>query len=280
MRTAEGLLLPDFLIVGAMKGGTTSLGHYLDQHPHIFIPKGAHFFDRDRNWQRGPSFYARHFGAATGEQCIGDKTPAYSFGPRHRPPIPERIASVLPDAKIIWCLRNPVARAYSHYWHNRTHGLEGASFEEALAREDLAAAKPGHAYRERGVYIKQIRAFLPFFPLQRMHILVSESLFADPRSTVRDVLRFLNVDDTVEIPNLGQVYNVAWKLISPPILARLVVRVLRRQPRLRRRIQNRFGSARPALKPETRRALAEFYRPYNEELAELTGLDLTSWQKR
>jgi len=280
VRAAEGLLLPDFLIVGAMKGGTTSLGSYLKQHPDIYIPKGVHFFDRDRNWQRGLSFYMNHFSAARAEQCIGDKCPAYSFGPRHRPPIPERIASVLPDVKIIWCLRNPVARAYSHYWHNRTHGLEASSFEEALAREDLAKALPGRAFRERGIYVEQICAYLEYFPIQHMHIMLSEKLFADPHSAVRDVLRFLNVNDAVEIPNIGRAYNRNWKLISPPILARLVLRMLRRQPSLRRRIQDRFGRARPPLKPETERALADFYRPYNEELAELTGLDLTSWQER
>jgi hypothetical protein len=278
MRTAEGLLLPDFLIVGAMKGGTTSLSSYLRQHPDIFIPKLGQFFDRDRQWQKGLSAYAALFGAASAKQRIGDVTPAYSYGPFHHPPIPERIASVLPDAKIVWCLRDPVARAYSHYWHNRTHGLEAASFEQALAREDVAEVPPGRAFRERGVYVKQIRAYLECFPRHQTHIVLSESLFADPGRAVHEVFRFLNVNDTVEIPTLGRVYNRNWKLISPPILARLVLLVLRRRPRLRRRIQNRFGSARPALKPETQRALAEFYRPYNAELAELTGLDLTPWQ--
>lgn len=283
-------LLPDFLIVGAMKGGTTSLAYYLREHPEIFMPSGeVHFFDEDRHWRRGTEWYARLFSEANTEQKIGEKTPAYSFEPNLRPTIPERIVSLLPDVKLLWCLRNPVERAYSHYWHNVTQGRERRSFERALEREERSAVPGILAYRGRGIYVDQVRSFLRVFPLKQMHFIISERFFADTRQTMREVYQFLGVDSTFEGTRTGTIKGdrkqIARLLFVPRLIyplfwagkvleRRKLVQLARKLHRLNTRF---FSRPRPEMGPDTRRKLEDFYRPHNRELAELLGVDLAHW---
>jgi hypothetical protein len=248
------------------------------KHPDIFIPRRElHFFDRTDNFRKGTEFYAACFAAAQGQRCVGDKTPAYSHRPHRHPSVPERIHALLPNAGIIWCLRNPIDRAYSHWWHSLTNGLDGLSFEQALARENQHLADPGLAYCQRGVYVDQVRAYLKSFPAEQMCLLLAERLFGDPEATLRQVFRFLRVDDTFVPVGLNRVYNPAPRLIRPLVLHRLMLRLLKGRPRTIRRVEKRLGQPRPLLRPDTRQALADFYRPYNDELASLTGLDLSLW---
>ncbi|HUE84637.1 MAG TPA: sulfotransferase [Vicinamibacterales bacterium] len=129
--------LPTFLIGGAQKSGTTTLHHYLSAHPDIFIPRRPqelHFFDFDPNYVRGVHWYASHFTSATpAHRAIGQTSPLYLYAPD----APERIAALLPDVKLIFIRRNPVDRAFSHYWHAIKKGRKTLDFETALAMEDL-----------------------------------------------------------------------------------------------------------------------------------------------
>ncbi|MBM4429873.1 MAG: sulfotransferase domain-containing protein [Chloroflexi bacterium] len=281
MQSAEGWVLPDFLIVGAMRGGTASLAHYLDEHPEVSVPEvELHFFDRDANWGQGPGYYSQFFSTAMGETRIGDRTPAYSHYPNRKPPIPERIASLLPNALLFWSLRNPVDRAYSHYWHSRTRGLERASFEQAVLREGQGQEGRRSTYLERGKYVQQIHSFLRLFPLSRMHFVLSERLFGDPGPVLRPIFRFLGVDDSFQGKRPGQVLNRPRKLIRPWGLHRLLWIGLRDHPRLRSRLQTALGSSRPDMPSAIREQLAEFYQPYNQELSSLIGLDLSPWESQ
>src|SRR5688572_14326389 len=117
---AAGARLPDFLIVGAMRSGTTSLHKYLQAHPDVFVASGkeVHFFDR--RYGRGLDWYRSRFAGVTTERVVGEATPAYMYDENAI----ARIAHDLPDARLIVVLRNPVDRAYSHYWRNRSRGRE------------------------------------------------------------------------------------------------------------------------------------------------------------
>ncbi len=279
MNDPQQYRLPDFLIVGAMGAGTTSLARYLDEHPDVHIPrKEAHFFDKGKNWKRGARYYAQVFSSYSGEKRMGEKTPAYCFRPDHQPPIPERIAEMLPGVQLIWCLRNPVDRAYSHWWHSMWHGRERVSFEAALQRESCRPTKHSRAYRQRGVYVQQIRAFMPLFPLERMHFLVSERLFTDPRPTVREVYEFLAVDPTFEGQRVELQWNPARRVAWPLPWHRILVKLYRRYPRRLIFLRGLMWRKRPKMKPDTRRALEEFFKPYNQELAELVGLNPNIWR--
>ncbi|MEX2132610.1 MAG: sulfotransferase domain-containing protein, partial [Acidimicrobiia bacterium] len=121
--------LPTFLIAGAMRCGTTSLNAYLREHDEITVgqPKEVHFFDQ--NYERGIDWYLQHFPGSDTAKAIGEATPAYLYFPE----VAERIATTLPDVKILLLLRDPVDRAHSHYWHNRSVGREKLEFAEAIA---------------------------------------------------------------------------------------------------------------------------------------------------
>ena len=208
-------LLPDFLVIGTQRGGTTSLFHYLQAHSAIAPSsiKEIHFFDRRYHkgltWYRGhfptsaEKFYAQHL---RGKAFVtGEASPAYLFHPR----VPRRVRQALPSAKLIVLLRNPVDRAYSQYFHAREHGFETLPFEEAItgevertAREREHILRDEHyesyefkhrSYLSRGIYVEQLQAWMSLFPAEQFLILKSEDFYADPAASVKQVLAFLNL---------------------------------------------------------------------------------------
>jgi len=245
--------LPDFLILGAQKAGTTALYAYLRRHPHITGPswKEVSFFDR--HWTRGEAWYRGNFPnvlRARGD-LVGEASPSYLFHPL----APRRVAALVPDAKLIVLVRNPVDRAYSHYHHEVALGREPLSFEDALAAEDgrtageeaRLAAEPGyfshawwnHTYKARGCYAEQLERWLDVFPLERLLVLPSEELLGEPGRTHARVLEFLGAE-----PHLLDSY-----------------------PRV-------FEREYEAMRPETRAELGAYFAGPNHSLYELLGRDL------
>jgi len=165
--TARRRPLPDFLVIGAQKAGTTALYAYLRWHPGIAGPswKEVSFFDR--HWWRGEAWYRGQFPLRAGERLVGEASPSYLFHPL----APERARSLVPGAKLVALLRDPVDRAYSQYQHEVALGREPLSFEDALAAEEertrgeaeRLAADPrafsrawwDHTYAARGRYAEQ-----------------------------------------------------------------------------------------------------------------------------
>ncbi len=208
--------LPDFLIIGAQRAGTTSLFRYLAAHPSVEAAarKEVHFFDL--NWHRGEAWYRAHFarrsdvvdGRASAASVIGEATPYYLFHPLAA----ERAASLLPDVRVIVMLRDPVSRAYSHYHHVRARGHEHLSFEDALlaeadrlrGEEERLRSDPcyrsvdhqHHGYVARGEYLPQLQRWAEHVPADRTLVIVSEEFYADPDAEFRRVTRFLGLPDT------------------------------------------------------------------------------------
>src|SRR5918992_1234170 len=118
-------MLPNFLIIGAAKAGTTSLWAYLREHPQVFMaePKELHFFVAASNWKRGLGWYESHFDRAKGSVAVGEACGAYSRFPTHRG-VPARIAGVVPDARLIYLVRHPIDRMVSNYVLNVRLGVE------------------------------------------------------------------------------------------------------------------------------------------------------------
>ncbi len=275
------LEFPNFIIVGAMKGGTSSLKHYLRQHPDVaFNTRRTNFFDQNKKWAKGPEWYAAFFEHARGTKAIGETVPAYSYRPNRKVPVPERMAQVLPDVKILWILRNPIDRAYSHYWFNVYLGRERRPFAKALAHHQKHGVEAQDDYKGRSVYVDQINLFLRYYPMEQMHILLLNDFKRDAVGAVNRVFEFLNVDpeavvlDTSVKRNMTHRPRVLW---LQGVLRKLF---FKRSERLYRQIADVFAHRQPGyppMDPALRAELAQFYAPHNTALAELTGLDLSHW---
>jgi hypothetical protein len=197
--------LPDFLILGAQKAGTTALYAYLREHPQITGPswKEVSFFDR--HYSRGEAWYRGNFPNTLRARggIVGEASPSYLFHPL----APERVAAMVPDAKLVALVRNPVDRAFSHYQHEVALGREPLSFEDALDAEDerlqgegeRMAADPGYfshpwwnyTYRARGRYAEQLDRWLAAFPREQLLVMPSEELLGEPEQAHGRVLEFL-----------------------------------------------------------------------------------------
>jgi predicted DCC family thiol-disulfide oxidoreductase YuxK len=199
-------MLPDFLIVGAQRCGTTSMYRALSEHPSAkkaVLHKGVHYFDM--NYERGPRWYRAHFPLRTAGAVTFESSPYYLFHPLAA----ERIAADLPGVKLIVLVRDPVQRAYSAYAHERSRGFETESFERALELEqqrlhgeaELMIADPRylslshqhHAYVSRGRYVEQLARLERLFGRDRIHVADSGDFFAEPEPVYAAVLDFLGL---------------------------------------------------------------------------------------
>jgi hypothetical protein len=192
LRSRAARALPDAMIVGAMKSGTSSLHHYLAQHPQVIAPlrKEVHYFDL--NYERGESWYRANFGREQQPGVNIDSSPYYLFHPL----APQRAHGLVPNARLIVLLRDPVRRAYSHYWHERDKGREPLSFEDAIAAEpdrigrdqerlargeiERSEAHRYFSYLARGRYAEQFERWLQFYPRDQLLVLSFEELARQP----------------------------------------------------------------------------------------------------
>jgi hypothetical protein len=256
--TSQDRVLPNFIIIGVQKGGTSSLYQYLTRHPKVLpgYKKEVKFFDG--NYQRGLNWYRYNFPLA--EQMsdpqtqTGEASPSYVFHPQ----VPQRIKDTLPDIKLILLLRDPVARAYSHYQGNLRKGHESLPFQEAIEREEsrLKGEREKiiadqtypmysylvYSYLARGVYIDQVRNWFESFPREQILILKSEAFFNNPPKIFEQVLAFLGLPE--------------WKLDSDDIF--------------------NIGSY-EKMDPEMENKLRAYFLPYNQALYEYIGEDF-NWE--
>jgi sulfotransferase family protein len=269
--------LPDFLIVGAMKSGTSTLRAYLDAHPEVFCAREQHFFNL--HFDRGADWYRQRFAAAGAKRLLGEKCPEYL----HNPVAAERMGGLLPDARLIVLLRDPVERAYSHYWHERRTGRETLSFAQALAAEPerRSAKETRYAYVERGRYLSQLQRIDELYPRERVLVLLFEDLRDDPAGTFAAVCRFLGVDDTFSPSALGEVRN-PYRTYRPRWLFKLLTnqqRWKRLPPRFASWIGRRM-TRRASYQPmdeSIRGELQARFKEDNRALASWLGRDLAAW---
>lgn len=209
--------LPHFIVIGAMKSGTSSLLNYLSQHPQILPSsrKEVHFFDS--NFDKKEYWYRLHFplkkelvqGLITGEA-----SPSYIFNPH----VAERIYNLLPNVKLIAILRNPIERAISHYFHEIRLKRETLPIMEALQAEEQRIHSDWESmiqnkefcgwscihfsYKKRGIYIEQLERYWQNFSKEQLLIIGSERFFAEPQKTLRKVFNFIEVDAEFEVKDL------------------------------------------------------------------------------
>lgn len=260
--TSPVRIMPSFLIIGAKKCGTTSLFKYLIEHPNVGTPikKEISFFDV--NFRKGISWYKSYF--PTVEQKLykpcfitGEATANYI----DNPDVPSRVAETIPNVKLIALLRNPVDRAYSHYYHTKRIGREFLSFEEAIEQEEervknirsgILQDKYGNFYHQdynytylsSGIYIEQLQAWFNLFSKKQILVLTSEDFFAKPAAIFQQVLDFLGLP-SCELKQYKK-YNY-----------------------------NRYANK---IDPTTRQYLIEYFQPHNNKLYQLLDKKL-NWDK-
>jgi hypothetical protein len=208
-------LMPDFIIIGAQKCGTTSLYQYLVKHPYIVSAtrKQMHFFDN--NFSKGITWYRSNFPSSVYKYYFrqmhkqnfvtGEATPYYIFHPL----APKRISKFVPHARFILLVRNPVDRAYSHYNQGLRKGYETLTLEEALEKEPERLAgevekmfadenyysfnHQRYTYQSRGIYADQLKAWFEYFPKEQFLILESDEFYSNPSTTLKQILAFLEL---------------------------------------------------------------------------------------
>ncbi len=302
-------IFPDFFIVGAQKAGTATLSDALVSRSDVFMstPREPMFFCRDdhrvhphgllaanaawaqMNWAEGASAlhdeYARYFRDA-GSRRVGEGSASYLHAER----VPERIAKLNPSARIIISLRDPVARAYSAYWHHIKNFRAVWSFEDTLAYEpwDLL---------EIGRYPVHLRRWCEHFPREQIHVVLFERLTEDWSGEWRRLCSFLSLppDDT-PLPHANKalvptairtqrVLNLALRLVGSDMQASalrsrgaadrrpLSLRLLDKGIRGMGKVNRSLGAKYPRMKEETRARLTEWFRRENEGLEPLVGID-------
>lgn len=263
--------LPTFVIIGAQRSGTTSIARALEAHPEAFMvrQKEVHFFDR--HFDRGLDWYRARFSGVRDEPAVGEATPAYMYADGAM----ARMAEVLPHAKLVTVLRNPVDRAYSHYWHERGLAREDRPFSEAIAAD--RAGEGGKGYLDRGKYLPQLERVVGHYPREALHVMLFEDFRDDPRAAFASLCRFLDIDDAFAPEHLGDPVNPFRMYRS------LRMRLYTRQrPRTRfKRILARLNARRPRpyppMDPAAREELVRLFREPNAALGAWLGRDLSMW---
>jgi hypothetical protein len=182
---------PDFLIIGAMKCGTTSLHHYLGKHPDIFTttPKEIHYFNNPNYQGKTWDEYLRHF--QTDKQLAGTSPQSYTKRHlEHLGPVPARLHARLPHIKLIYIMRDPVERIYSHYFEAQEGGYAPSEGLNAYL-QDVAH----NHYVLTSAYFYQLSAYLEYFPREQIHLLTLEQLRDNRLETLNGVFRFLGVPE-------------------------------------------------------------------------------------
>jgi hypothetical protein len=310
--------LPNFILIGAQKSGTSSLHYLLNLHEEVFIPQGEIFFFDVDDIEQHPDFFAdRHgrlvdhdfegkqdqylpwyrscFAAAGPGQVIGEDSTTYLASAR----APERIAAMLPEAKLIAVLRDPVKRAYSHYWHWVSTGRTGETFEALLSRGASTLLTRGH-------YDEHLSRYYERFPKEQLKVVIFEEFVKAQQSTVDAICAFLGLEQAVDISAADSHRNAA----RPPLWlrGRLLANHLL-SPLVRKSYENRIPGmpgyrpgalaetgarsaladeasewlsrvwpkkSYPAMAPQTEILLRRHFRPYVERLSEMLDKDLLS----
>ncbi len=272
-------MLPNLLIIGAGKCGTSSLHHYLDAHPSVSMsePKELDFF-QDADCLARVDRYARHF--PDGAAVRGESSPGYTGYPRVQG-VPERIRALLPDVRLIYLVRDPIERTVSHYVQAYKVRAESRGFDAAF--RDLHPE--GNKYVCYSRYATQLERYLRCFAPERLLVLDGDDLLHDRRGTLRRTFEFVGVDSSFRSPRFQETLNTRedqYRLGAAGARARsLADRVGgRRAPAgLRRRVRRVAGRRieRPLVGDDLRRRLEDALAPEVVRLREITGQEFSGW---
>jgi hypothetical protein len=267
----SSLRLPDFVVAGVPRAGTSALGAQLRKLDDVHLPatKELHYFTAHH--RRGLGWYADQFRDARDDQRCGELTPAYVL---HEHAV-RRMARTLPDAVVVVVLRDPIDRAYSHFWLNQAKGTERLSFEEALAAEPARLRRDptdlSHGYLTSGEYSRLLRQLFEHVPREQVHVVMFDDWVREPDATLAALCARLGLAApsapvTSERTNhRGPVRSVRLSALARR-LPGPAVRTVRRW--------NTTSADYPELRPTTRARLEERFAPDREGLSALLGREV------
>lgn len=266
-------MLPNFIIIGAMKGGTSSLYYYIASHPDIIpsIPKETNFFKTGNDFNKGLNWYESLF-AGNGKYAF---EASVNYTKRHIfPGVPERMYSVLPGIKLIYVLRDPIERVVSHYVHNYAEGTESRSLSEIVKDSNSN-------YVQTGKYYFQIQAFLEYYSDKQLLLIESEQLRKDPVKIVNDVFEFLGIPSEYDLAILRKRFHesslkkrhslLEQKLTQYTNNPYLIAGIRKIAKPFRKSIES------PRLSAVKRGMLADAIAPDVEKLRHFSGLSFSEW---
>jgi Sulfotransferase domain len=299
------MTLPNFLIIGAQKSASTFIHVCLAEHPEVFMPLNEITYFEDPDFQHlKREEFEQLFGGVNGEKAVGIKRPNYLA----KPEVPGRLREMVPEAKLIAVLRNPVQRAVSAYFHYVNNGfIPPAPLEKSMTRlldgEYKRSYPKSEEILEYGLYHKHLERYLSFFDRERILILFQDEIAKDNLAQLRKAYQFLEIDDSYvprqlndrpqavvySIPRLKVLrlrnerlydYNSERTRLYIRQQSRLDKAVCRTIDRLDHYLLSRvFGNEKPALTEELRRRLHEFYAEDVGRLEELLGVKLERWKR-
>lgn len=294
------MVLPNFLIIGAAKAGTTSLYAYLKQHPDIYMSevKEPRFFapevftnynnvarDGAKRVPFTPEEYEELFAGVKNETAIGEASTEYLYFPG----VAARIKKSLPEAKLIAILRNPVERAFSAFCYQLRDDCEPLSFEEALSAESQRIKegyRPGWHYQQVGFYYDGIKRYLETFEPEQIKIYLNEELIKDSVKVSQDIYQFLGVDDSF-VPDITR-KNISGvpknrflhSIFTKENPLKSVIKPLlpeKMRQNIYQKVRKNNLTSKPTLAVETRKELEQLYRDDILKLQDLINTDLSSW---
>jgi Sulfotransferase domain len=279
--TNEKGTLPNFLVIGAMKAGTTSLYEQLRRHPQVFMPqtKESMFFFPTRNWELGVRWYERFFEDAGDRVAVGEASVNYTAYPGERD-VPLRIITVLPEVRLVYLVRHPVDRMISHVWMDirQRNADPSMSAEKSLLTNSR--------YLDVSRYSTQIERYLMHFPQQRLLAVKSEDLWSRREETLSNIFEFIGVDPALMPVDVGG----EWNRGDREKVTRPIGRTLRRIPAYRslaratpeplRKLKRRLTTdnvRRPSISDEVKHELEDRVRDDVRRLHDYMEPDFDGW---
>jgi hypothetical protein len=293
--------LPNFIVIGAAKSGTTTLYNLLRQHPQVYMPfeKEPAFFSRDEYYINGIEWYrTTFFEGAARFPARGELSPFYLYwGEKVAPRLENTFQET--EVKFVAIFRDPVERAYSYYWHSIREGREDLPFVEALQAEDGRLARSWASLRENGdmhfgyfrggCYASLLKPFLRRFPRERFHFMLLDDLVQDPPRTLQALLRFLDLpgEYDFDLPTANPAALPRSRALHRALRARAVWKQpfkrllpfrLRHWLKARMLAANLRGAAYPEMEPAVARALRMRYLEEIHALEGILGRKLDGWR--
>ncbi|MFD1677183.1 sulfotransferase family protein [Alicyclobacillus fodiniaquatilis] len=295
-------MLPNFILVGSAKSGTTALDYFLKKHKDIYMSpvKESHFFSSQEITQfNGPgdegilkgivrdvSTYEGLFTGVTNEKVVGESSVYYLYYPQ----TPKTIKSLVPHAKIIIVLRNPIDRAYSAYWHLLRDQRENLSFEKALNIEGERQRnnfEPIWMLKGLGMYYEQIKRYIDTFGRESVFIVIYDEFVSVPNSVLVNLYKFLGVDETVEVSTDVQLNKsgiprskVTYDFITKPNSLKTIIKPFLPQylrQVVKARLLGKISFDKPRMDATTRRNLVNVFYDDIRRLEYLLERDLSFW---